>query len=212
MRNHRLRWGTNAEITHHCGKGRYPDERTSTNILKVGAAQALVPNNELGHLGEGTARMLTSKKRFTPIRLLFLVVALGVLIVYPLYRFFLNDALCQSSRHGDNAAVEALLQRGANVNGRGWQYITPLLMAVEGRHTDTALLLLDRGANIEDANNLNTPLFWAVEEGDVPMVHALIARHANLNARDADEKTLLQRAQEYKQPEVVEVLKQSGAK
>lgn len=131
---------------------------------------------------------------------------------YPIYRFFLNDALCIAAKKGDNAEVISLLNRGANIDGRGWQYMTPLLNAVEGEQTNTVVFLLNSGADIETANNLNTPLFWAITRGDIKTVQVLLKHRANLNAKDAWGKTVLARAREYKHPEIEKVLRQAGAK
>ena len=54
---------------------------------------------------------------------------------------------------------------------------SPLTLAACGGHTDLALLLLERGANIEEVNDEGyTPLMEAAREGHEEMVTLLLAR------------------------------------
>lgn len=53
---------------------------------------------------------------------------------------------------------------------------SPLTLAACGGHTDLALLLLERGANIEEVNDEGyTPLMEAAREGHEEMVTLLLA-------------------------------------
>ena len=113
---------------------------------------------------------------------------------------------------GDNREVRALLKRGANVNGRGYGYVTPLLSAVEGNHADTAILLLDNGADIEAANNMNTPLVWAAMNDDPKMVEALLQRGAQQDAVEGVRLSALQTAEEYKHPQIAEIMRKAWSK
>jgi len=103
------------------------------------------------------------------------------------------------------------LDHGVDVNGRGWQYTTPLLRAVEGRQVATAMLLLDRGADIELANNMNTPLIWAVGRNDEKMVIALLQRKANPNAKKNERRSALGAAMEDHHPRIADILRKAGA-
>lgn len=54
---------------------------------------------------------------------------------------------------------------------------SPLTLAACGGHVDLALLLIDRGANIEEVNDEGyTPLMEAAREGHKDMVSVLLQR------------------------------------
>jgi ankyrin repeat protein len=64
--------------------------------------------------------------------------------------FFTEDpptALHLAAHYGDVDAMEALLDRGANVDPRDFEGGTPLFRAVESGHLNAVELLLQRGAN-----------------------------------------------------------------
>lgn len=57
---------------------------------------------------------------------------------------------------------------------------SPLTLAACGGHVDLALLLIDRGANIEEVNDEGyTPLMEAAREGHEEMVSVLLSRGNN---------------------------------
>lgn len=54
---------------------------------------------------------------------------------------------------------------------------SPLTLAACGGHVDLALLLIDRGANIEEVNDEGyTPLMEAAREGHEEMVNVLLTK------------------------------------
>lgn len=54
---------------------------------------------------------------------------------------------------------------------------SPLTLAACGGHVDLALLLIDRGANIEEVNDEGyTPLMEAAREGHEEMVNVLLSK------------------------------------
>lgn len=62
------------------------------------------------------------------------------------------------------------------VNMPADSFESPLTLAACGGHTDLALLLLERGANIEEVNDEGyTPLMEAAREGHEEMVTLLLA-------------------------------------
>jgi ankyrin repeat protein len=73
--------------------------------------------------------------------------------------------------------------------------------------------LLSGRANI-DAHNKNgvTPLMIASFQGHIAAVRLLIARRANVNARASNGATALVMATTKNRTEVVEILKQAGAR
>lgn len=62
------------------------------------------------------------------------------------------------------------------VNMPADSFESPLTLAACGGHTDLALLLLERGANIEEVNDEGyTPLMEAAREGHEEMVTLLLS-------------------------------------
>ena len=63
-----------------------------------------------------------------------------------------------------------LIDKGADVNLKGVNEDTPLVIACEKGHLSICQLLIDKGANI-DSSNLDgfTPLYWAIV-GDSPKI------------------------------------------
>jgi len=138
-------------------------------------------------------------------------VLLGVYGVKSFARLAETEQLCEVASQGKNEMVKKYLDAGVDVNGRGWQSTTPLLRAVEGDQVDTAMLLLDRGANIELANNRCTPLVWAVFGNNKKMVVALLERGANPNAKKDERVSSLTIALQEHHPEIAEILRKAGA-
>ncbi|KAG8232600.1 hypothetical protein J437_LFUL010721, partial [Ladona fulva] len=61
---------------------------------------------------------------------------------------------------------------------------SPLTLAACGGHVDLAMLLIERGANIEEVNDEGyTPLMEAAREGHEEMVVLLLSQGANINAQ-----------------------------
>jgi ankyrin repeat protein len=83
-------------------------------------------------------------------------------------------------RQGKRKFVEALLDRGANVNARSRGGCTPLWVATQFARNDIAELLLDRGACVDAANDGGrTALMSAGMRGNQPLVELLLERGAN---------------------------------
>lgn len=70
---------------------------------------------------------------------------------------------------------------------------SPLTLAACGGHVDLAMLLIERGANIEEVNDEGyTPLMEAAREGHEEMVALLLSQGANINAQtDETQETAL---------------------
>ena len=115
----------------------------------------------------------------------------------------------------DAAAIDLLLQHGANIEAvdeHGW---TPLADAIENTSIPKSLLLLARGAN---ANALARVPQWGVsvlqvaaENGQLDVVSALVARGANVNARARSGVMPLEAAIRGEQVAVVDFLLAHGA-
>lgn len=150
----------------------------------------------------------------------------------------LNDDLWDAVRRGDTPAVKTLLDSGADANAK-WRYNqTPLFKAAERGDVEIVKLLLDHGAdvNLKDSFYGATPITWAADKGRVEVVRALLDKGAkgvddvlfsgvgNGNVEmvkvalakgglDADTlSNALGSANENKNAEIIELLKQAGAK
>jgi ankyrin repeat protein len=123
--------------------------------------------------------------------------------------------------------VQALLSKGANMEARArsmvqWQP-TPLLLAIDRLRSRIALLLIERGADvntktIDPGGNERTALMWAADKGLDEVVRALIAKGAPVNAPNNVGDTALMVAAEgnganfgRNQPTVVRTLLALGA-
>lgn len=83
---------------------------------------------------------------------------------------------------GDSAAVQRLLNGGANVNAGQADGATALHWAAYHRDTDLAGQLLEAGANPAAANrNGSTPMWLAANQGDAAMLETLIEGGADAN-------------------------------
>lgn len=89
-------------------------------------------------------------------------------------------ALILAAERGHAATVEALLEGGADVNGRGAGALpTPLLAAIEGLQPAVVRVLLQAGADVEAGTREETPLSLAVANGSREIVELLLAAGAD---------------------------------
>jgi ankyrin repeat protein len=118
-------------------------------------------------------------------------------------------ALHLAAFFGRQAAAERLLDAGADPTAvsRNSMRNTPLHAALAGGHTDVALYLITRGADVNavDAGR-HTPLHIAAENGLIDAVRALVAAGADAHAVDAEDNTPLSRAAARNRHEVVDIL------
>lgn len=116
--------------------------------------------------------------------------------------------------------VKAVLDLGADPNGRdddGW---SPLLRAAYGEYPSALHLLLDRGADVNAKCNCPgsgyggaTALMIAARNGGLESVKALLAKGAETNERDENGSTALALAvQGSRNPSIVQLLKESKGK
>jgi len=88
--------------------------------------------------------------------------------------------------------VIMLVLRGADVNRADNDDFTPLMVALQFKHSDCALFLIEHGANVNTSNFIgNTPLHLACIFGAVDSVDQLLEAGAEINALDQDGRTPL---------------------
>lgn len=151
----------------------------------------------------------------------------------------LDEQLARAAAFADLAAVETLLDRGADVNAKhkdGW---TALMSAVSGRYwtlakvfhglyeetalmpafesglsgrADVAKLLIQNGANVNaKAADGTTALMLATRSVGADVVQALLDYGADVNAKTADGTTALMYAVNSAGADVVKLLLEKGA-
>jgi ankyrin repeat protein len=106
-------------------------------------------------------------------------------------------------------AVQALLEKGAELNPTGW---TPLHYAIFGGSKDVAALLIAMGAKLDSrAPNGQTALMLAVKGGKIELVQLLIDADADMDLADYDGVTALRLAQKLGREDIAEYLRTVGA-
>jgi uncharacterized protein len=118
-------------------------------------------------------------------------------------------ALHLAAFFGQLDAVARLLEAGARLAAvsRNPLANTPLHAAAAGRHSDLAVFLIARGADVNATDSgKHTPLHIAAENGQLPVVEALLARGADPHAVDAEDKTPMSRAAARNHAAVVDAL------
>lgn len=117
-----------------------------------------------------------------------------------------------------DAVLELLTSRGADLNARDGNNLTPLhLAAVKGR-VEACRILLDAGTDVNvtgftsrDGSAESTPLHLAAESGAREVVELLISRGANVNAVNNFQRTPLFWARKAGKTDVAELLAAHGA-
>jgi ankyrin repeat protein len=108
-----------------------------------------------------------------------------------------------ASASGNPDAVQVLVERGANPNAAEKAYgQTPLMFAAANNEADVIAVLVEKGADVAAATKVRTSstsdpmggltaLHYAVRQGNVEAVDALLDRGADINQISADDTTPL---------------------
>jgi ankyrin repeat protein len=94
-----------------------------------------------------------------------------------------------------------------DVNARGGMHVTSLHAALDRGHLSIAMLLVERGADLESRDSRSmTPLHIASYRGYAEVVSLLVDRGADLNAEEDNWKTPLYLASEHGRPTTARML------
>ncbi|CAL1548517.1 unnamed protein product [Lymnaea stagnalis] len=120
--------------------------------------------------------------------------------------------LMRTAEHGFTTEAEGLIKDGADVNGLNIRTEkTPLVLASENGHQETACLLIKYGADIERVEDFYSPLASAAENGHTEIVGMLIAKGANINKMIYSYTSILSLASKNGHNNTVKILIQNGA-
>jgi len=120
----------------------------------------------------------------------------------------------QAVTQGNLQKITSLLASGADVNERGANGRTALMVAAETGDAQAVSLLLANKANpnVTDSKQGRTALMIAAEAGQAEIVQLLLNAGANPNAKDRLGETAMSNAQRLNRIQVGRVLKQAGVK
>ena len=111
---------------------------------------------------------------------------------------------------GNTRAARVLIENNADANAADRDGTTPLHLAHEPA---AAQLLIEGGADVNAKDNTGgTPLHRAASCGRLEVAKLLIDNNADINAEDNDGKTPLALAREAEQSDMIDILRNHGAR
>ncbi|MGA8900813.1 ankyrin repeat domain-containing protein [Bradyrhizobium sp.] len=128
-------------------------------------------------------------------------------------------ALYVAAERGQNAVVQRLIDKGADTNLRGRSGTSPVAVAAFAGRNQVVRMLLAHGADGRAADDTGKPpIVYAAASGSLDIVRQLLALNVDVNARYANDLTLLmwasgpdQSVAEAQALEVVSYLVDAGA-
>ncbi|XP_067668390.1 putative ankyrin repeat protein RF_0381 [Haliotis asinina] len=125
-----------------------------------------------------------------------------------------DNILHYACRGGDIETVKLVLSLNVvDINSRGQNSQTPVIVAAQGKHRDIVELLVTEGADVSLVDNSRTNiLHWACLAGDLETVKLVLSLHAaDINARIDYGSTALEIARFGRRPQLVDLLVSNGA-
>lgn len=115
--------------------------------------------------------------------------------------------------NGDYSFAKALIAKGADVNAKDGDGLTPLIYAVHGGHSNIIRELIAKGADVNAKSKDGiTALIYAAVLGQTEIVRELIARGADVNVQLENGATALKAAENKGYSEIAKLLRKAGAK
>lgn len=116
------------------------------------------------------------------------------------------------AKRNDVSAIEALLQKGVDINTKDTDGNTALIWASRNGQRACMQKLVERGAKIDEKNGIGeTALIVASRSGYKDIVELLIKNGADVNLKTNDGNTAFTFASYNDHVELVDILKKSGA-
>jgi len=128
-----------------------------------------------------------------------------------------STVLCFATEGNKLEVIEALLKRGADVNGRSKNGMTPLAFAAQSGFVEAAKLLISKGALVDlfgpqgEPDSVRSPLMCAALYGGIEMMELLLTNGAKIDLTNSTGNTALMLAAKRPRPEVLEFLIKNGA-
>jgi len=121
--------------------------------------------------------------------------------------------LTTAARFGSASLVAALLQKGADPNGRDGEGNVPIVAAAGNPKFNTVTKLLAAGATVRVTGGPfnDTPMTAAVCSERVDLIRELIAEGADVNGANGNQMTPLMYAARWRDAEIIRLLLAAGA-
>ena len=133
------------------------------------------------------------------------------IVVIGISLFFLSGCttLHTAASKGNIKAIDRLVKEGNDLDERDDEGMTPLIRAINMNQKESVAVLLKNGANVNtpDTQFLNTPLHYAVIQGNSSIVRLLIEQKADITARNNEGKLPYDLALAKGNKEMAELLK-----
>ncbi|MDD5639363.1 MAG: ankyrin repeat domain-containing protein [Candidatus Pacebacteria bacterium] len=114
------------------------------------------------------------------------------------------------SREKSLENIRELIKDGADVNAKNDD--SALMFAIRSVHPEIALELIKAGADVNAQNDNKETALMIASAGNIDIVKELIKNNADINIKNDQNMTALDYAINYDQPEIINILKQAGAK